>query len=148
MDLVAKVKKKSGVITNDITQTILYESECFSYTFQGQVCTQNGFSSLYTLRPKNAGPDTRVWMTLHPPLPHLQPRSFLHNTQTTFLRPPFEVETSSTFPVGPANFWALNQAGPLRLQGGGGDSSHVPCCKKALLDHRTRSWVRFQPGSG
>lgn len=99
------------------------------YTLQTQECTQNGFSSLSTLHPKKAGADTQVWMTLHPPLPHLQPRSFLHNTQTPFLRLPFEVETPSTFPVNLADFFGSNPcAASLRR---GGYSSQVLCCKSS-----------------
>lgn len=113
------------------------------YTFQTQVCTQNRLSSLCS---KKAEADTQVWMALHPPLPHLHPRSCLHNTQTPILRLPFEVETPSTFPVNPTDFLGLIPV--LLCRGERVTPQRWSPAAQTLLDQRNRSWVWFQLGCG
>ena len=117
-------------------------SECFSlYLTNSGGHTENRWSSVSTLLSKKSG-DTQVWMTLCPPLPHLHPLSFLHNTQTPFLSPLFDVENPSTFPVNLKDFFGLIPcAAWLRYEVTPCTVSHAA---KYFLDLRNRSWVWFQ----
>lgn len=98
------------------------------YTFQTQVCTQNRLSSLSTLRSKKPGADTQVWMALHPPLPHLHSRSFLHNTQTPFLRSRLKWKLHLHFLSTWQIFFGSNPCAAL-LRWGGYSSPMSLCCK-------------------